>query len=363
MKGAGILCAAVAAAVVVYVATPASAGPSGALEDFIGYQVKESDKKAVNGALAKGCVVGLDDPIFDFNDGETTVENYEISKVKSLLMPGNKNDEGGVDLNGTHLLSFQIKCAKQSSLPVAGDPGKEKFPKCRKHVKHGGVEIELQNPTFGGGLSTIYVDTNKEKRVMIPANKDLNGPVPAVPGAGPPDHYKCYQVKETKAPPFGDLQDPAKGKLKKNIQVKVEDQLGEGAGHPTFGNARYYDLKKATELCVPVDKSLIDTVETDSKGATRTTTCAATPSTATDPGTGLLCFQAKAASKLIAQPWDGVDKGTKIDPKQAKHTKLTLKTGDPVFVGHQLTAPERIDTNKELEVCIPAVVNSSGTPL
>lgn len=325
---------------------------------YMEYKAKESDKKAVGGALAKGCVVTLDDPLFDFADGETTAENYELSKVTSLGLPADKNDEGGVDLSGTHLLSLKAKASKEGVLSVTGG----KFPKGRKHVRRLGVELTIPNPTFhdGSGTNTIRVDTTKVTRVLVPANKD-HASVPVVP-TDPTDHYKCYKARASKVLPFGTLQD-AKGKELKNLQVVVGDQFGDGNGHPTYSDARLFDILKVSEVCNPVTKTNVDTVETDGQGETRETTCTVTPASVAAPQTSLLCWKAKVSSKAVAQPWDGVSKGTSIDPKQGKHGKHTLKTGNPLYVGHQLTAPDRVDTNKELHFCFPAQVTDVGTPV
>ncbi len=324
---------------------------------YMEYKVKESDKKVANGALPKGCTVTLDDTLFDFADGETTAENYELSKAKSLGLPADKNGEGGVDLDGTHLLGLQAKPSKLGVLPVVDG----KFPKGRKHAKRVGVEVTISNPTFhdGSGANTVRIDTNKVTRLLVPANKDLAG-VPGVP-VGSTDHYKCYKAKVSKVAPFGTLQD-AKGKELKNLQVLVEDQFGDGNGHATYGDARLFDLKKVAEICNPVTKTNIDTVETDAKDVSRTTACTVAAASVSEPQMSLLCWGGKVASKAIVQPWDGADKGTAIDPKQGKHTKFALKTGNPLYLGHQFSAPERVDTLKEQGLCFPVEVTDPGTP-
>ena len=37
---------------------------------------------------------------------ETTAENYVVSKARTLGLPADKNEEGGVDFAGTHLLGL-----------------------------------------------------------------------------------------------------------------------------------------------------------------------------------------------------------------------------------------------------------------
>jgi hypothetical protein len=70
------------------------------------------------------------------------------------------------------------------------------------------------------------------------------------------------------------------------------------------------------------------------------------------PAGHLVCYQAKAATKLIPQngcgPLAPKSKGTKIVPKQPKHQKRT---------GVQINGPlgaAALDTAKEVELCIPS---------
>ena len=325
------------------------------LPHFMEYKASESSKKAEGGVLAPGCVVTLDDPLFDFADGASSAENYEISKTASLGLPADKNEEGLVDLAGTHLLGLKAKAAKQGALPVADG----QFPKGRKHAKRQGVELTIANPTFhdGSSTNTIRVDTKKVTRVLVPANKDLSS-VPDNP-AGGTAHYKCYKAVASKTAPFGTLQD-SKGKELKNLQVVVEDQFADGGGHETYGAARLFDLKKVTEVCNPVAKETVDQVEQDRRGATRTTTCDVTPASVVAPSTSLVCWRATVAKKEFAQPWDGVEKGAAIRPKQGKHSKRRLKDENPLYVGHQFGAPDRLDSLAELHFCFPAEVTDLG---
>ena len=320
--------------------------------DFVGYQAKESDKKAANGALAKGCRVELDEPRFGFADGRTSAEDYNVTAVGGLLLPGDTDGAGIVAPDGTGMLAYRIKCAAKGVLAVVNG----KFQKCRKHVKRLGVELALLRPIFGTEPATVTVDTQKATRLLVPANAAPAGPVPPSPVSAPPDHYKCYQVKPAKTGPVGTLQS-APGKLAKNLQLTIEDAFGEGRGHPLFGDARRYGLVKAAELCLPTTKNAVDLVEQDAKGQTRTSACQVPGAGIADPNIGLLCFQTSLAARTIAQPPSPGDKGTAIVPKQTKHGKRTLKTGTPVFVGDQLGAPERVDTAKEREVCVPVRVD------
>ena len=67
----------------------------------------------------------------------------------------------------------------------------------------------------------------------------------------------------------------------------------------------------------------------------------------------LLCYQAKLAASEIPQlgcgPLNAAIKGTKITPKQLKHTP---RLG--AFVANQLGVL-RVDSTKERELCVPSV--------
>lgn len=108
---------------------------------------------------------------------------------------------------------------------------------------------------------------------------------------------------------------------------------------------RRYDLEKATRLCVPVT--------TAGNPTTKKGIQVPIIATALRPPVGhLVCYQAKLASKTIAQngcrPLDPTSKGTKIVPKQAKHPKR---------LGVQAIGPlggATLDTAMEVELCIPS---------
>ena len=104
------------------------------------------------------------------------------------------------------------------------------------------------------------------------------------------DHFKCYDVKVT----------PGRPKFPKGIQATVVDQ---------FNQPKVYDLKKPTRLCTPVDKN--------GEGIK-------------NEAAHLMCYQAEPA------------KG------QPKHIPVT-----GIGVNNQF-GPERLDTIKEEELCVPS---------
>jgi hypothetical protein len=320
------------------------------------YRIKESNRRIPGGALPGDCNLTFDDPLFDFGDGQSTAEIHELSFVRTLGLPAGENAEDGIDLAGTHLLGFLAKPGIKSALPVMDGL----FQKGRRHAARIGIEVTIPTPTLhdGSGANTLRLDTKKGTRILVPANTSLIG-VPAEPSEGT-DHYKCYQVKTVASGPFGTLQDAA-GRELRGLQVQVEDQFGDGQGHPVYGDARRFDLRNVTELCNPVAVSNVDTVEEDGGGRSRTTSCMVTPTSISHPNTSLLCWRTRVAVADIQQPWDGMSPATLIAPRQEKHEKRALATDNPVYLGHELAAPDRVDTVKEMQICFPVLVTDRGS--
>jgi len=237
---------------------------------------------------------------------------YNVIKPQQLGLPANKNAEGVAD-KVTHLEEYKIK----------PDAGTAKFEKV--------TDVRVENQ-----CNDLFVEVVKPTSLLVPTNKDLSNPVAAPdPASHNVDHFLCYKVKGQKK-----LADGAKlPGLPKGIQVEVEDQF----------QARRYDLKKITKLCNPVDKSGDPVLLS---GPNKGDPFPITPASRRNPGTHLVCYKAKLAKKFIQQNGcgsaDPADKGTKIDPEQAKHEK---RIG--IFVNNQF-GPGQLDTKKEVEFCIPS---------
>ncbi len=359
------------------------------LDHFLAYQAGEADRRA--DALPKDCNVTLDDALFD------GAQNYTVSGTARFLVPADKNDEGIVD-GVTHLLAYRIKgaregveppsgkCSKDSTLPRApciddaectgGVCENRKFPKTAKHARRSALLVENQ---FG----RVFLDTIKEKYLLLPTPKGLGAPPNPVLGPSAVDHYACYAARTSKR--LVSDQAPG-GKFRKDLQVLVEDQFANGrirlcaagapkkAGeicknerscggedgvtgfcqsepHPVLGTAKVYDLKKPALFCNPVEKYDVDTTETDDAGRTRTTSCNVVPATVGSPSSSLVCYLAKEARKItdpLVAARVGVAPGTRIEPKQGSHEARTP------FVLTQLPNPQRIETKKEFELCVPS---------
>ncbi len=136
---------------------------------------------------------------------------FEVKKPDRLYNPADKNDEGINDPK-THLVGYKIKRVK-------GQPKYE-----------GKTEILVEDQ-FG----QLYVDVKKPDRLLVPSLKDLYDPVDLPDPFDPNiDHFKCYKVKVTKGT----------GEFPEGIQVTVVDQ---------FDQWKWYDVKKPSRLCIPVD--------------------------------------------------------------------------------------------------------------
>jgi ELWxxDGT repeat protein len=252
----------------------------------------------VPNAFAKGLHVLLEDRF------ETKA--FEVKKPVGLCAPADKNGEGRLD-PATHLRRYQIKEAKRSCAETApmnvgqacaaeadcgGAAGTRHCQATAKHEKQTSVQVDNQ---FG----TVFLDTVKPDRLLVPAAKALEGPVaPPDPGTHGVDHVKCYKVKIT---PGSHRFTPIEG-------VAVADQF-------TGETPKRFDLKKPVRLCTPAKKN--------QEGIK-------------NPTAHLLCYQAKPA------------KG------EPKHTAVK-----GIFVSDQF-GPQQLDTVKEDEFCVPSTMTVDG---
>ncbi len=214
---------------------------------------------------------------------------FEVKKSKELYNPADKNGEGIIDPD-THLVGYEIKRAK-------GEP---------KHEKQTNIQVDNQ---FG----TIFVDTKKPDRLLVPSLKDLDIPIPDndVPDEFPVDHFKCYKVKVKKKicedDPAIKCREDADCQtgtcnlgFPKGIQASVVDQ---------FNQQKLYDIKKPKRLCNPADKNGEGII---------------------NPDAHLMCYKVKPAEN------------------EPKHIKVT-----GIHVNNQF-GPEQLDTKKEAELCVPS---------
>ena len=225
--------------------------------------------------------------------------DYDVKKLPALGIPADKNDEGRADAT-TSLAQYALKRRKTA-----------------------GKFLKIANVATTSQCGVLTLTLVKPESLLVPVARQT---APFDPLTAEVDHLVCYKAKsQTK---------PAKG-----TQVDVVDDF----------QTRRYDLKKPTRLCVPVTTAGTPAAL---KGG------APVPFTATarrHPGGHLVCYQAKAASKTIAQngcgPVDPKSKGTKIVPKQPKHQKrLGVAINGPL-------GPATLDTSKEAELCIPATAS------
>jgi hypothetical protein len=273
------------------------------LDHFLSYAVKPT--KGTTGFFALGPVTLADAFV-------PTGAAYDVAKPVALALPADKNG-GGVHDDVTHLLAYTVKPSK----------GAAKFaPR---------VDVHLLNQ-----CSDVTLVVKKPVSLLVPTAKDLANPVDP-PLDAELDHFLCYQVKLEKKLANG----TALPAFPKGTQADVTDQF----------QTRRYDLKAVSELCVPTAKSGSPVFLT---GAAKGMPATITPASVRHGDALLVCYQAKLATAEIPQlgcgPLDPKNKGTKIDPKQPKHTP---RTG--MFVNNQL-GPLRFDSVKERELCVPSVM-------
>jgi hypothetical protein len=227
--------------------------------------------------------------------------NYNVTKAKELGLPADKN-RGGIRDPATHLTEYAVKEA-------AGTP---RFTRLKD------VVITNQcNPA-------LRLEVRKPVSLMVPTNKGLVAPVspPATIGV---DHYLCYAAKsETKLP--------------RGLQVDVADQF----------ETRRWDLKRITKLCNPVNKSGSPTyLAPPSKGSP----APITPASIRHPTNHLVCYGAKLARKSNGQ----ASCVPVVPPRSARGLGQSQHT--PVvgmYLNNQL-GPARLDSTKEVELCIPSL--------
>ncbi len=136
---------------------------------------------------------------------------YKVEKPHHLYNPVDKNGEGISD-EISHMVGYKIKEPK-------GDPKFEKV-----------TDVLVQNQ-FGD----IIVDVKKPKLLLVPSAKD-HFTVPDELNPITINHFKCYDVKESKDTP----------KFVKRT-VTVND--------PNFEITKDFEIKKPKQLCTPVDKN------------------------------------------------------------------------------------------------------------
>ncbi len=221
--------------------------------------------------------------------------DYDVTKLPALGLPADKNVEGRADAT-TSLAQYAMKRRK----------GAPKFQK-------------IANVATTNQCGALTLTLTKPESLVVPVKRQTE---PFDPLTAEVDHLLCYKAK-------------AATKLAKGTQVDVVDDF----------QTRRYDLKKPTRLCIPVATAGTPTTKAG-------TTVAFTATARRHPAGHLVCYQAKAASKAIAQngcgPVDPTSKGTKIVPKQPKHAKrLGVAINGPL-------GPTTLDTAKEVELCIPS---------
>jgi hypothetical protein len=196
---------------------------------------------------------------------------------------------------------FDVK--KPKALCIPADKRGEGIVDDVTHLK----SYQLKSSTKTGPQSSIrvvnqfgetLVDTGKTDRLLIPTSKSLTAS-PQEPPPSQVDHYKCYRTSIPKGQP----------RFRPIPQVLVTDQF----------DSKYFDLKKPKHLCTPVSKN----GEPIKK-----------------PSGHLLCYPATLSKR---------------DPKQSKHTSVR-----GIHVNNQF-GPERLDTVKVEELCVPSVLSPTTT--
>ena len=332
--------------------------PTAQIEPYLGYKIKAPKSDPGGAPIAANLpvdnwIVTLNDLNLDDADADDP-ESFVLSTNKELLNPA-VPDVGSGPLNpALHYLRYEAKLGPESF----GPPVEGELLKPPKHIQR----IWQLTNAYG----SIKVRSKKVKALLVPATASLlSSP------AAPPDatHYACYQVKATadvtaQTPDAGD----GAGKFRKDLQVFLDDPFFDDCavaadgvtpsfdGSPVEGSC-LFDLKKPVELCNPVDKTAV---------APPRTTAAVIAESVAASTQSLLCYKVGLSSKYRsagAATLSGGTLGEAIDPKQSKHVKRGLTTGDPVFTaaGNLFPWPILLNTAKQTVACIPTDVVSVST--
>jgi hypothetical protein len=239
--------------------------------------------------------------------------DYDVVKPQQLGVPADTNGEGVFD-DVTHLVEYQIS-------PVKETPAFESVRDLRIVNQCTDLRLEVKKPVS----------------MLVPSKKGLRNPVdPPDADDSAVDHFLCYQASRQKKGANG----RRLPKFPKRLQVDVDDQF----------ETRRYDLKTITKLCTPVHKSGDPRIGT---GRDKGKPFPITPAAIGNLDVHLVCYRTTRAKKLIGQsgcgPLDPRDRGTRIHPRQEKHTKR-----NGLHVSNQF-GPEQLDTIRESEFCIPSV--------
>jgi hypothetical protein len=181
---------------------------------------------------------------------------YDAKKVVSLCVPATKTHNSNVFniVHPTvHLVGYKIVLSKT----VSQKEGDYRLVSHATADQFGCLTLNAKKPLLllvrsrKADLGTIVKCSNDTPctptgRVCDPSGVCVPNPLPDL--GSPPtnadgvNNYKCYRVKDNKAPAL-----PA------GIQVTLQDQFGSAI----------YDVKKVTKLCTPVDKDGDGIVNTD----------------------------------------------------------------------------------------------------
>ena len=214
-------------------------------------------------------------------------KTFTVKKAVSICNPADKNGEGIANPDA-HLKGYKIRRAKDEP----------------RHEKQKNIKVVNQ---FG----TIFVDTKKPDRLLLPTAKNLNDPVePLDPVLI--DHFKCYKVRARKRICEDDPDVRCKTNadcesgacnlgFSKGITVTVDDQFDD--------TPKVFRVTGPTSLCTPVDKNGEGII---------------------DPDTHLMCYKVRRA------------KG------EPKHEKVSN-----IHTNNQFGA-EVMKTKKLEELCVPS---------
>jgi len=333
------------------------------LDSFNLYKVKPARRDAFGAALVTKLpapwVVLLDDAWLDDLAADDP-ENFEIRKVEGFLRASVLGGETNPASPELSYVRYQIRNGREG----VGEPSASgSFPRPVKHLRR---IWQLEND-FG----TIEVESRKAVGFLLPAAASV---APALAPIAPAtaSHFTCYQVRATKSVT---QQTPEKspgsgvGKFDDKRQTFVADDFADcalnAAGATSFAATAVAGkclvaITKVVTLCSPATLAPVEPPR-----QTEAQAVAPVPAT-TDRA--LLCYATRLATRFTdpqAAAVVGAVPGVSLSPRQNKHARLRVSTGNALQLAltSGFPVPTLAESDKLIQVCLPTTVTSVGPPL
>lgn len=334
----------------------ATASPSPSLDAFVAYKAKPArrdlDGESLDTKLPRPWAVEVDDVWLDGTLGDDP-EIQEVRLAQGLLRPAAFATALSPATPATSYLRYQARPGPESVGPASPTGA---FPKAVKHVRR---TWQLDN-----AMGSINVESRKVVGLLMSTGL-------SIAPAAPPEQeataaaFLCYQARVT-----NDVTDQSpeatagsgRGRFNPLQQALLADGFDDCAldrnGNPAFSGTAVegkclFDLRKVDILCSPVGVEPVV--------PPRRTEAESVASLAANTDTTLLCYAARVATRVVDPDVAvllGVEVGSSLSPRQAKHQRRRLRDGNPLLLapGGGFPLPGVAESSKVEQVCLPTTV-------